>query len=65
MTIETILFFIPNLVVMILLAFCGIYFTLAGIWTAIKLRDYPHLQLISLLTLLSGMVGWGIGCLLT
>lgn len=65
MTIETILFFIPNLVIMILLAFCGIYFTLAGIWTAIKLRDYPHLQLIFLLTLLSAMVGWGIGCLLT
>lgn len=60
----SIFFGFPSIVIIILLAFIGIYQTIKDMIVAIKTRDYNHICLVLCITTLSAMVGWIIGCFL-
>jgi hypothetical protein len=61
MDLHSIFFGFPSIIIILLLAFIGIYQTIKDMIIAIQIKDYNHICLVLCVTILAAMVGWIIG----
>lgn len=59
--ISAVLFGVPSIIVLAILAYIGVVGTLVNVYTAIKTENYEFLFLFLTLTFTSAMLGWTIG----
>jgi hypothetical protein len=59
--IFAILFGLPSILILAILAYIGVVGTMVSIYYAIKNKDYEYLMLVFTLTFTSAMLGWTIG----
>lgn len=64
MDLYSIFFGFPSIVIIVLLAFIGIYQTIKDIVVAIRIEDYNHVGFVFCITVLAAVTGWVIGALL-